>query len=77
MTKRGPISNAPEDRFLLALGFVFQQPEVDTIIVGTHNPSHMKANLAMVDKDLPIPMKAIEEVRSRFAELDDGWLQET
>jgi aryl-alcohol dehydrogenase-like predicted oxidoreductase len=77
MAERGAIPGAPDDRFLLALGFIFGQPEVDIVIVGTLNPSHMRSNLEKVKNDLPIPDEAIEELRRRFEELDDAWVQET
>ena len=76
MAEQGAIPGAPDDRFLLALGFVFGQPEVDTLIVGTHNPSHMRSNLDHVNNNLPISEEAIEELRRRFDELDDGWEQD-
>ena len=75
MVEQGAIPGAPDDRFLLALGFIFGQPEVDTIIVGTHNPSHMRSNLEKVNSGLPISDEAVEEIRRRFDELDEGWLQ--
>lgn len=77
MAEKGAIPGAPDDRFLLALGFIFGQAEVDTIIVGTHNPSHMQSNLEKVNNNLPISDEAIEELRRRFDELDDSWVQET
>ncbi len=76
MAEAGPIPGAPEDRFLLALGFVFEQPEVDSIIVGTQNPSHMQSNIEKVANELPIPPEAVKELQRRFDQLDDGWTQE-
>ena len=76
MAESGPIPGAPEDRFLLALGFVFGQPAVDTIIVGTQNPSHMLSNIEKVANELPISAEAVGELQRRFDQLDDGWAQE-
>ena len=74
MRAMGPIPNAPDDRILLSLGFVLAHPEADTAILGTRNPSHMAANQELV-KRLPIPDEVVEELRRRFDELDDDWLQ--
>lgn len=76
MAGRGAIPEAPDDPLLLALGFVFSHSEIDTIIVGTHNPSHMRANLERVNDNLPISDAAIEELKRRFDELDEGWIQD-
>ena len=75
-SKQGPIPHAPEDRILLALGFTFAHREVDTAIVGTHNPAHMKSNIAMVENELPIDSRVIEELYRRFdAAADEDWYQ--
>jgi aryl-alcohol dehydrogenase-like predicted oxidoreductase len=76
MAETGPIPDAPEDRVLLAMGFVFAHPEVDTAIVGTRNPDHMAANIRMVENDLPISTKAVEELHRRFDVLGDHVLQQ-
>ncbi len=76
MKKLGPIDGAPDDPVLLALGFTLSQPEIDTIIVGTHNPAHVRSNIAMLDK-LPIAQEAIEALRHRFDRLGNDWLQLT
>ena len=73
----GPLPQAPENPILLALGFVLAQAEVDTIIVGTHNPSHLLSNIEMVTQQLPIPTETVEALHHRFEEVDDGWLQLT
>jgi len=75
MAALGPIPGAPEDRILLALGFTFAHDGVDTIIVGTHNPRHMQANLQWVKTSLPIAAEAVEELHRRFEQLGGGWLQ--
>ena len=75
IAKMGPIPGAPDDRILLALGFVLAHPEVNSAIVGTRNPSHMASNIRMVENELPIPMEAVEELHRRYDLLGDDWLQ--
>ena len=73
MSAMGPISGAPEDPILLAMGFLFAHDEVDTAIVGTHNPAHLRANIEMVESDLPIPSEAVEELHRRFDAVGEEW----
>ncbi|MGC9393650.1 MAG: aldo/keto reductase [Anaerolineae bacterium] len=77
MLALGPIPGAPENRILLALGFAFAHEKADTFIVGTRNPKHLKANIDMVNNQLPIASEAVEEIRRRFEQLADGpdWSQ--
>ena len=75
MLKEGSIPGAPDNRILLALGFTFAHPEVDTAIVGTHNPAHMQSNINMVENGLPIDSGAIEELHRRFDSLGQDWYQ--
>jgi len=75
VAQMGPIPGAPDDRILLALGFVFAHPEVDTAIVGTRTPAYMAANIEMVNDRMPISSEAVEELRRRFDELGEEWLQ--
>jgi aryl-alcohol dehydrogenase-like predicted oxidoreductase len=75
MAALGPIAGAPEDRILLALGFTFAHDAVDTIIVGTHNPDHMQANLNWVKAELPIAAEAVEELYYRFEQVGNQWPQ--
>lgn len=77
MERMGPLPRAPENSILLALGFVLAQPEVDTIIVGTHNPAHLSSNIEMVTRQLPISAETVDALHRRFEEVDDGWLQLT
>ena len=77
MEENGPLPGAIDDHILLSLGFTLAHPEVETAIVGTHNPDHMLANIMMVETKLPIPADAIEELHRRFDALDDGWRQLT
>ena len=75
MAQMGPIPGAPDDRILVATGFVFAHPEVDTAIVGTRNPSHMMANIELFKNRLPIPNEVVEELHRRFDQVEDNWLQ--
>ena len=70
-----PIPGDPGDGVLFALGFVFAHDEVDTAIVGTRNPDHMRANIERLER-LPLPSEAVEELRRRWDKLDDGWTQQ-
>ena len=73
MREMGPIGGAPEDPILLAMGFLFAHDEVDTAIVGTHKPAHLRANVEMVENDLPISSEAVEELRRRFDAVGEEW----
>ena len=75
IARMGPIPGAPEDAILLAMGFVFAHPEIDTVLVGTNNRSHLLANIALVEKLLPIAAEAVDELHRRFDELGEQWLQ--
>jgi aryl-alcohol dehydrogenase-like predicted oxidoreductase len=77
MIAMGPVPGAPEDRILLALGFAFAHDEADTIIVGTRNLEHMKANIEWVENVLPIAAQAVEELHRRFERLGQHWEQKT
>lgn len=75
MEAMGDVPGEPEDPFLTAYGFVLAQPEIDTIIVGTHNADHVRDNVrAFTDGRLPIPDETVRELQRRFDHLDDGWL---
>ena len=73
MRAMGLISGAPEDPILLAMGFLFAHDEVDTAIAGTHNPAHLRANVEMIENDLPIPAEAVEELHRRFDAVGVDW----
>jgi aryl-alcohol dehydrogenase-like predicted oxidoreductase len=62
----GPLAGSSYDRILLALGFAFAHDTVDTFIVGTRNPAHLRANIEMVNTRLPIAEEAIKELHRRF-----------
>jgi hypothetical protein len=71
----GPIPGAPEHRILLALGFTLAHDAVDTAIVGTRNPEHMKTNIAWVKEKLPLADEAVEALHQRFDEVGQNWVQ--
>jgi len=73
----GPIPAAPDNGVLLALGFVLAHDLVDTAIVGTLNPAHMRANIAWVNTQLPIAEEVVSELYRRFELSSEGetWLQ--
>jgi aryl-alcohol dehydrogenase-like predicted oxidoreductase len=73
----GSLPEAPDDPILLALGFVLGHEQVDTAIVGTSDPEHVRANVALVENELPIAVAAIDELHRRFEELGRGWTQQT
>lgn len=73
MEAMGEVSGEPDDPFLTAFGFVLAHPEVDTIIVGTHNQDHVRGNIEMLAHRLPIPSETVHELQRRFDQLDDGW----
>lgn len=75
MQSGAAIPHAPANRILLALGFVFAQPEIDTIIVGTRNPAHMQTNLNWVQNNLPIAEEAVMALQQRFEEVGGEWEQ--
>ena len=75
MVSMGPVPGAPEDPILLALGFVFAHDEVDTAIVGTASLPHLRSNIEVVERRLPIAAEAVEELRRRFDQLGERWLQ--
>ena len=39
------------------------------VIVGTANPAHMKANIARVEDELPIPAEVVRELHRRFDQM--------
>ena len=75
MQDMGPIEDEPEAPVLTAMGFVLAQPEVDTVIAGTRNADHVVSNIDMVENRLPISEAVVEELRRRFDEVGDEWIQ--
>ena len=73
MNGLGPIDGAPQDPILLAMGFLFAHDEISTAIIGTHNPDHLRANVEMLESELPIPSEAVEELHRRFDAVGQNW----
>jgi aryl-alcohol dehydrogenase-like predicted oxidoreductase len=73
MAAMGPIPGAPDEPVALALGFTLAHEEVDTAIVGTSDPTHMRDNIDYVETLLPIPAEAVRELRRRFDVLSQEW----
>ena len=48
------------------LRFTFTNPDLDTTIVGTINPAHLRTNLAILDQG-PLPPDLYEEAKDRLA----------
>ena len=76
MDHMNPPAGAPENRIRLALGFTLAH-DIDTIIVGTKNPAHMKTNLGWVSEGIPVDEAVIDELHRRFESLDQDWVQLT
>ena len=74
MKRVGPIPGEPDDPTALALAFVFAH-EADTVIVGTHNPSHLSSNIELVENGGPDISEAVAELHRRFDLLGDDWEQ--
>ena len=73
MNEFGPIDGAPEDPILLSMGFLFAHDEISTAIIGTHNPDHLRANVEMLENDLPILPQAVEDLHRRFNAVGQNW----
>ena len=75
MLALGPLPGAPANRIQLALGFTLAHDEVDTLIVGTRNPDHMRANLRWIEKGLTLDPETVAELHRRFEALGETWAQ--
>ena len=75
LNEMGPIFEGPDDRMLAAMGFVLAHSEVDTAIVGTRNPAHMRKNVADVETKLPVQLEFVEELHRRFDKIGAKWEQ--
>lgn len=75
MLAAGPIPGAPDDRILLALGFALAHAAVDTVIVGTQNPRHLAANIALVKTALPLASEVVAALHGRFDQTEREWRQ--
>ena len=74
MAALGPINIPLNDRILMSLGFVMALEEIDSAIVGTRNPEHLRSNIDLFNNHLPIDDAVIKELYKRWNELDDGWI---
>ncbi len=75
MGRTGPVFGAADDSIVLAMGFVFAHPEVDTALVGTTNLSHLRSNIELVESGVSITTEAVDELYRRFDKFD--WPQVT
>ena len=73
----GEIKNESENGILTSMGYTLQNPNVDVMIIGTKNINHLRNNLRMIDKELPIEENVIAELNKRFEFLDNNWHQRT
>jgi len=73
----GAIENEPDNRIMLALGFAFAHEAIDVAIVGTKTPKYMKANIDMINNELPIAESVVAELHKRFDALGADWPQLT
>ena len=67
---------APEDPFALALRFTLSHDAIDTAIVGTNNPEHMRKNIETVGEG-PLDQGILESFYAQFQALGDDWEQRT
>ena len=75
MAAEGPVGGFDGDRILLAMGFVAAHAEVDTMIIGTRNPEHLRGNIALFREGLPISAETVEDLHRRFDRLGRDWPQ--
>lgn len=69
------LPDAAADPIALALGFTLAHDAADTAIVGTANPDHMAANLAIVQGPLPVSPRTVQALQHRFDALAADWQQ--
>lgn len=75
MQQDGPLPDAPDNRIWLALGFTLAHDAVDTAIVGTQNPDHMKSNIEWVNTLPPLSEETVTTLHERFKAHDADWVQ--
>jgi aryl-alcohol dehydrogenase-like predicted oxidoreductase len=71
----GPRLSPVADRFSLAMAFVFSYMEVDTAIIGTRNPNHMRDNLKRFESGLALDAELQEQLETSFNSLGAHWPQ--
>ncbi len=74
----GPTAGGvPVHRIWLALGFALAHDAVDTCIVGTGDPEHMRQNIAWVETLPPVAQEIVTELHHRFDQLtrEQSWPQ--
>jgi aryl-alcohol dehydrogenase-like predicted oxidoreductase len=71
-----PFAGEPDDPVLAALGFTLAHDEVDTAIVGSTNPDHVKSNAEMMP-GLSVPAAFVDWAHERFDEVGQDWNQIT
>jgi aryl-alcohol dehydrogenase-like predicted oxidoreductase len=77
MEVAGDLPHEPANPVVMALGFTLAHEAIDTAIVGTKNPDHLKANVDWLSSALPVPAEAVAELQRRFDELGQAWPQLT
>jgi aryl-alcohol dehydrogenase-like predicted oxidoreductase len=77
MERSGDLPHEPANPVVMALGFTLAHEAIDTAIVGTKNPDHLKANVDWLSSALPVPAEAVAELQRRFDELGREWPQLT
>jgi len=75
MLSLGDIPHAPDDPIRLAMGFTYAHEAVDTAIVGTKNPQHLRENIRLHEEGYVLPQSAIDELYRRFDLLGQDWNQ--
>ena len=76
MRDMGPLPESPGDPQHIAMAFVLAQNEVDTVIIGTHDPSHVISNIEFMGSYMPnssVPF--IQELHKRFDVAGTNWEQ--
>lgn len=74
MSALGPIAGEA-DSIKFAMGFTFAHKEVDTAIIGTTNPAHLLANIALLDEGVSMESGAMDTLTQRFTILGEDWPQ--
>ena len=60
------LQEADESRTAFMLRFTLTHPSIDTIIVGTQNPAHLRENVGAVNRG-PLPADVYEEAKRRLS----------